>query len=290
MTDVVKHAFVSSRLDGTDVTQIQPSHWNAGHKFSGGAAGDILTRDPNDPTFGARWTPSATAGVDATVGTVNDWNPGGGSLAAAPHTFVQWVGASGLHVTGILAAPFHYVTIQNSVAAVITFFNASTGSGASNRLNNPAASGGTPIGFGGWITYYHNGGVWLMVGHEPGAWITPAFAAVDYTAQPPMIWTVTAGQVNSCKYRLAGRTLHWTLDVAGTTVGGTPASHLYRAIPGGFRASAPCYGWVQAYGATAIPAMHFHTGTQIDFLRDATGLAWPAGTLFLSASGTVEVD
>jgi hypothetical protein len=63
MSNVLTHRFVSPKLDGADATQVQPSSWNDGHRFSGGAAGDLLTRDPADATWGAAWTtPPAPVG------------------------------------------------------------------------------------------------------------------------------------------------------------------------------------------------------------------------------------
>jgi hypothetical protein len=55
MANVLKHRFASAKADGADATQVQPSHWNDGHLFTGGNAGDVLTRDPSDATFGATW-------------------------------------------------------------------------------------------------------------------------------------------------------------------------------------------------------------------------------------------
>jgi hypothetical protein len=55
MANVLKHRFPSAKADGADATQIQPSHWNDGHAFSGGNAGDVLTRDPTDASYGAQW-------------------------------------------------------------------------------------------------------------------------------------------------------------------------------------------------------------------------------------------
>jgi len=61
MSNVLGHRFVSPKLDGPDATQVQPSAWNDGHKFSGGANGQILTRDTSDATFGATWAAPAAA-------------------------------------------------------------------------------------------------------------------------------------------------------------------------------------------------------------------------------------
>jgi len=55
MANVLKHRFASAKANGADATQVQPSHWNDGHVFSGGNAGDLLTRDPTDATYGAKW-------------------------------------------------------------------------------------------------------------------------------------------------------------------------------------------------------------------------------------------
>jgi len=77
MSNVLQHRFVSAKLDGADATQVQPSAWNDGHKFSGGAAGDVLTRDPADATFGAKWT--APAGWVAYTPT---WVTDGGTAPA----------------------------------------------------------------------------------------------------------------------------------------------------------------------------------------------------------------
>lgn len=57
MANVLRHRFVSAKTDGPDATQVQPSSWNDGHVFTGGAAGDVLTRDPTDPNYGAIWKP-----------------------------------------------------------------------------------------------------------------------------------------------------------------------------------------------------------------------------------------
>lgn len=55
--NVIKHRFASLKVDGADATKIQPSHWNDGHKFSGGAHGNALVRDTTDANFGAAWVP-----------------------------------------------------------------------------------------------------------------------------------------------------------------------------------------------------------------------------------------
>ena len=84
MSNVLTHRFVSPKLDGSDATQVQPSAWNDGHKFSGGTAGDVLTRDPTDATWGARWgTPAPVVGW---VPYVPAWIVAGSLTALGTHT------------------------------------------------------------------------------------------------------------------------------------------------------------------------------------------------------------
>lgn len=56
MSNVAIHSFVSAKADGSDATKVQPSNWNAGHQFQGGANGNLLMRDTSDATYGAGWT------------------------------------------------------------------------------------------------------------------------------------------------------------------------------------------------------------------------------------------
>ena len=91
MPKIVTHRFQSPKTDGADPTQIQPSNWNDGHLLIGGVAGDVLTRDPTDATFGGKWvtpTPGAPlpgGGVtgdlltrDTTIATYGaKWQPAG---------------------------------------------------------------------------------------------------------------------------------------------------------------------------------------------------------------------
>jgi len=63
MANVTRHRFASGKTDGPDATQVQPSNWNDGHVYTGGAAGDVLTRDPTDATYGAKWTTPTPIGA-----------------------------------------------------------------------------------------------------------------------------------------------------------------------------------------------------------------------------------
>lgn len=76
---------------------------------------------------------------------------------------------------------------------------------------------------------------WKLVFHEQGAWITPTFAAGNYTATAGT-WTLAAGDVVFNAYRLSGRTLQWHGRLATTSVSNAGVV-LQAAIPGGFTAA-----------------------------------------------------
>jgi hypothetical protein len=89
MSNVLLHRFISPHTDGADLTQVQPSNWNDGHRFTGGAEGDVLTRTLADASFGATWQP-APAWVDVPFNAANfQVNAGGTWSVAGAGVFVQ---------------------------------------------------------------------------------------------------------------------------------------------------------------------------------------------------------
>jgi hypothetical protein len=76
-------------------------------------------------------------------------------------------------------------------------------------------------------------------------WITPTFAAGNFTANGSMTWTVESGDVTTYAYRIDGKMMTVLVTIATTTVGGTPNTQLRIAVPAG-RTSAkrvinPCF-------------------------------------------------
>lgn len=81
---------------------------------------------------------------------------------------------------------------------------------------------------------------WRLINHEQGAWITPTFAAGDYTGNASMTWTLAAGDRLEGRYKLNGTTLSYQWVIVTSTVGGTPNTTLQigNAAWGGFTVSA----------------------------------------------------
>jgi len=120
MANILKHRFVSGKSDGPDPTQIQPSNWNDGHLFAGGNAGDLLTRDPTDPNYGAKWTaapvvpPLAGQWIDVPFSGANfSWALDAGDQTTFGYALTGKMLTVGFHLdsTSVAGAPDTYLRI-----------------------------------------------------------------------------------------------------------------------------------------------------------------------------------
>lgn len=127
------------------------------------------------------------------------------------------------------------LTVVSVGAGNVFLAHQNSSSTASGRLINFATTGNTPLAAGsGVATYVYDGTTsrFRLESHEQGAWLTPTFAAGDYTAASGN-WTVDSGDVAGFRYRLSGRRLEVQMLITGTDVSATPAT-LKRAVPGGY--------------------------------------------------------
>lgn len=195
--------------------------------------------------------------------------------------------ASALTITGFAAGVdgqlLHVVSVG---AGQVDFAHQNTGSAAANRLINFATSGNTSLAAGvGTATFVYDATTarWRLVAHEQGAWITPTFAAGNFTAIGTMTWTVGAGDVVHNRYVLRGRTVTWELTLDATTVGGVLSTELRATIPGGFTANGPdVFGpaLISDNGATRVWAVWEFTNATFARFYVAASLAgnWSAAT------------
>lgn len=163
-------------------------------------------------------------GTEETItatGTVND------QALGATTTILRLNNASLLTLTGLTGCTAGRLVIVESVGAGnVELRHQNASSSAGNRFLNAATSGNTPLAAGsGRATYYCDGTQtrWVLVQHEQGAWITPTFAAGDYTASAGN-WTLTAPDVTTQAYYLRGRSLTVAFNLTTTTVSATPAT------------------------------------------------------------------
>lgn len=172
-----------------------------------------------------------------------------------------------------------------------------SGSGtAGYKFSNFATIGITSLaaGFGTAIYVYEGpvgSGLWRLIGHEQGAFITPAFNAGDYTAGTGS-WTVGSGDVINYSYYLHGRKL--TIDYRwDTTTTATTPSSLIAKIPGGYSAAKSKYwysvcnnGGTYHAGLSQISA----SGTTMTFFSNEGGSAWGNGTDNSGVAGFIELE
>lgn len=202
-----------------------------------------------DATSGYTWARPVTVITTTSTGTQNDFAPG-----LVGDTVIRCSNASLLTVNGFASGyDGQRVYLVSIGAGQVDLAHQNTGSSAANRLINFATSGSTSLAAGsGTALYIYDGTTarWRMVSHEQGAFITPTFAAGDYTASAGT-WTVDSGDVTTFAYRLQGRTITILFRIETTDVSTTPAT-LIRTIPGGFTATKAVINPVFADDATTV--------------------------------------
>lgn len=174
------------------------------------------------PTGGAPTEQTTTS-----TGTQNDF-----SLSAS-YTVLRCNNATDLTLTGFTvngSAPVagDRVIIISIGAGNVLLSHQAAGSTAANRLINNVTSAVTPLAAGfGRAEYVYDDTTdrWRLISHEQGNWITPAFAAGDFTASGSMTWTVGSADVVTMSYYLVGAILHVVISLSDTSVGGTLSTY-----------------------------------------------------------------
>jgi hypothetical protein len=291
MSNVLNHQFVSAVADSGDASLVQPSNWNAGHKFSGGTHGNVLMRDTGDATFGASWLPSqAAVATITTTGTVNNYALGAiGTLRCNNATL--------LTLTGIAAGIDGQLLFIESVGAgQVDLSPQDSGSTAANRLLNFATIGKTSLAPNSGVALYKYDATtqrWRLMHHIQGAWLTRAFSAGNYVGSGAMTWTVDAGDVLGERFELKGRTATLFVALQTTTVGGTPSASLNIMIPNGWTCAATeGYQAVRGYdnGTMFTLGTAICGGTTVQIFKDLNGTAWAAATNATHVYGTFSFE
>jgi hypothetical protein len=137
--------------------------------------------------------------------------------------------ASLLTLTGIAAPaspakPGKRLIIYSVGAGQVDLANQSASSTAANRIiNGVTGTISLAAGYGRAVLVYDDTtDRWRVIAHEQGAYITPTFAAGNFTSDVGS-WTVASGDVTTCAYYLRGKQLTVQFDIITTSVSGTPA-------------------------------------------------------------------
>lgn len=237
--------------------------------------------------------PTFTTLGNTDVGAQNNWAPG-----IVGNTVIFWNGASDIAITGFAGGMAGLqVTLKNITAAKIaTFAHDSGSSSAGNKLKNIATSWLTPVAPGGSATYQYDGTDWQLIAHEQGAWITPAFAAGNYTGVGGGSWTVGAGDVtaNANGYRLTGRTLEIMWTLATTTVAGTVGNlSIGNGAWGGFtaaKATTVTHSYSDNGAAEVLGSASVVAGGAALLINRLAGANWSAATDATATKGQIRIE
>jgi hypothetical protein len=160
--------------------------------------------------------------------------------------------------------------VYGAAAATFTFAHLSGTPSSLARCINVATSAPTPITAGGSVTFVYDNaisGLWRMITHEQGGWITAPYNAADFVGSGSMTWTVQAADIATIVYRLSGRTVTMTFALDVTSVGGTLSTDLQIrsgqwggfSIAGQFNAPVP----YASEGGVAVAGAMIQTGGTI---------------------------
>ena len=139
-----------------------------------------------DPIDAALLLTNAKGVADAATGTVPNWAPVGFDAQPA---LISWTGATNTVITGLQAGVTgQRVLVRNVGSAVLAFAQSDVGFAVGTRFSNIVTSAPTPLGVRGFAEFMYNGpgGNWVLLTHNQGSWVTPAFNAADYAAGAPM--------------------------------------------------------------------------------------------------------
>jgi hypothetical protein len=113
-------------------------------------------------------------------------------------------------------------------------------------------------------------------------WVTPTFAAGNFTGNGSMTWTVDAGDVTTLAYLIVGKTMTVAFHIITTDVGGTPSTALQILIPAGKTAAKTMTSTMEysdAGGARAKGSIQVLAGgTQIQLLKADPTANWTSTT------------
>lgn len=188
------------------------------------------------------------------------------------------------------------LTVRTTGAGQVDFVHGSGSSSIGNRFSNFATVGNTSLAAGsGVLTYQYSATstAWILINHEQGAWITPTFAAGNFTGNGALTWTVTGPQLTTGKYRLDGRTLSVMFLFTNTTTGGVANTNLSiaNAAYGGYTAVSAAYVKLGFANDGAVDDAHALLGATTITLAKASGANWAlSGVASFSFEHTFEVQ
>ncbi len=186
------------------------------------------------------------------------------------------------------------LTLVSLGAGQVDLANQNASATAANRLiNQVTGTISLAAGVGRVILRYDvTTARWRVIVHEQGAWITPAFAAGNFTASTGT-WTVSSGNVANYSYFLRGTTLSVSWVINATSVSATPAV-LSIAIPASLVATRTTYNvmmYIDNNSANTAGQMSASaSGTTIDLQKMAGSWSTAASLTYQYGQHTFQVN
>jgi hypothetical protein len=166
------------------------------------------------------------------TGTIAKWTPPGFGTRNA---LIYWQGTVDATMNGLTAGVTgQSVVIKNRGNGILRFPHGAV----ADAFFNLVTSGPTALALNGWCQFIFDGYVWVLCGHEQGAYIRPPFNAAVYGATTGT-WTVEPADEMDLGYRLNGTTLQFCAYINASSVSDSPFA-LSVLLPEGYLASRRC--------------------------------------------------
>ena len=239
-------------------------------------------------------SPWAVSQSTTSTGTQNDF----AITTGAPIVYLRANNASALTLTGFVAPTTAVILEIASVGAGQVNLSNLTGSTADNQIAN-GVTGTISLAAGSGrarLIYDLTTAKWRVLEHEQGAWITPAFAAGDFTIPGGAAWTVDVGDVTTYAYKISGKTLTvaWVIATSTVVTGGQRPAYI--KIPGGFTVAKNMFAMgisVDNGGASvagAIEVLAGETNIGVYPTQSPAATNWTAGVNNMTVRGQITFE
>ena len=185
------------------------------------------TADANDVLKGdSTWGVVTTEQTYTSTGSQNDVAPSSGGFV-----YIRCTGAAP-SITGFTGGEAGRVLILECLGTTLQVTHQGAGSTAANRIICPSTSGQI-VGVNGKIMLVYDDTTdrWRATVLNPGAPITVAHSAGNFTASGAMTWTVDAGDQTTFSYQQIGKTVRLWISIVTSTTAGVADTNLRVTLP-----------------------------------------------------------
>jgi len=108
-------------------------------------------------------------------------------------------------------------------------------------------------------------------------WVTVPFSPANFAGRGSLLWTVGSGNILTNRYIRIGNLVVWSVNVNGSSLGGTPNNLLHLVLPTGLTGAGPQFSYTTRVGTcsdgggAATGLAYLETSTIIGIQKENAG-------------------